>query len=174
MDNNFNINGRINFGNLYASTSGARKLVEGFEDKELLKKLIDYTKNNISADVFVKENEILVKPHPLTGKRTMRMRGLVESEKYFDRYNGYIVDYFEHDIYPAAKYVYYSLDNSFMSDFPSFKPQRPVNPFGRLFDAACHIAADIDKVFHNKITKTLEKEKNIDKVVQDLGINVVD
>lgn len=174
MDNNLNIKNKISFGNLYASTSGARRLVESFKDKELLKKIIDFTKNNISADVFVKENEILIKPHQLTDKPTMRIRGLVDNEKLFDRYNGYRVDYFEHDIYPAAKNAYYKIDNKIISGFPYFEPQKPVNDFGRLFDAACHIAADIDKRFHSKIVKTLEKEKELDKIVEELGINIID
>lgn len=173
MDNNLNINGKINFGNLYASASGARKLVKDFEDKELLKKIIDFTKNNISADVFVKENEILVKPHQLTGKPTMRIRGLVDNEKYSDRYNGYRVDYFEHDIYPAAKNAYYNIDNKIISGFPSFETKKTVNAFGRLFDAACHIAADIDKSFHDKIVKASKKEKELDKIVKNLGINII-
>ena len=171
---NNNIDSKINFGAFYASTSGARQLVEGFEDKKLLKNLIDYTQKNISADVFVKENEILVKPHQLTDKPVMRMRELLDSEKYFDRYKGYRVDYFEHDIYPAAKNAYYSLDNSIISGFPSFKTEEHVNTFGRLFDAACHIAADIDNSFRNKIIKTIEKEKELDKIVEDLGIDIID
>lgn len=171
---NNNIDSKINFGAFYASTSGARQLVEGFEDKKLLKNLIDYTQKNISADVFVKENEILVKPHQLTDKPVMRMRELLDSEKYFDRYKGYRVDYFEHDIYPAANYAYYSLENKMISGFPSFKPNKPVNNFGRLFDAACHIAADIDARFHNKIVKSLEKEKKLDNIVKELGINIID
>lgn len=174
MNNNINPNNKISFGNLYATKTGARKLVEGFEDTELLKKIINFTQNNISADVFVKENEILVKPHKLTNKPVMRMRGAVDSEKYFDRYKGYRVDYFEHDIYPAAKNAYYSLDNSIISGFPSFKTEEHVNTFGRLFDAACHIAADIDNSFRNKIIKTIEKEKELDKIVEDLGIDIID
>ena len=174
MNNNINPNNKISFGNLYATKTGARKLVEGFEDTELLKKIINFTQNNISADVFVKENEILVKPHKLTNKPVMRMRGAVDSEKYFDRYKGYRVDYFEHDIYPAANDAYYSLENKMISGFPSFKPNKPVNNFGRLFDAACHIAADIDARFHNKIVKSLEKEKKLDNIVKELGINIID
>lgn len=173
INNNIMSNKNIAFGNLYATKKGAYELVDSFKDRDLLKRLVENAKNNISADVFVNDSEILVSPHKLTDKPKMRIKGLCKNFGYFYT-DGYIVDYFAHDIYKPAKNAYYSITNFNIPDFRYFEPKNEIFDFGKLFVAACHIAADIDCSFHNKILEALEKEKVLSAIVKELGINIVD
>lgn len=95
-----NYNNKINFSGLKVTTKGSQKLVEAFQNKDMkfLTQVIDRVNHNISADVFVKDNEILVKPHELTNYGTMRMRDITENRDMLR------VDYFEHDVHSALNY----------------------------------------------------------------------
>lgn len=73
-------NNKVSFSGLKISQEGARKLVEAFkEEPGFLKTAIPAAKKNIAADIFVKDNEILVQPNVLTGLAPMRMRNITEN-----------------------------------------------------------------------------------------------
>lgn len=173
--NKINSNNNISFGTLRATKEGARKLVGAFENKDMkfLKESIKLAHNNITADIFVKDNEIIVTPHKLTNYAPMRMRG-TSPKKNFDRYEYYKVDYFEHDIYPPAENACYTISNNILHKMPYLNPNVKINSFGKLFEGACHIAEDLDKSFHNKIMEAMNTEKKLDNIIKELGIDIIE
>ena len=175
INNNINSNKNLNFGNIYATKKGAVELLETFKDREYLQKLVAHSKNNLSADIYINDNEIIVKPHELTNRRIMRMHSLYKGFNSPDYYpEGYMVDYFAHDIYPAAENAFYAVDNRHIPGFPQYKPKGIIYNFGKLFLAACHIAADLDYNCHKIIAETLENEKNLSMLAEKLGITITD
>lgn len=166
---NNNNNNQITFSGLQATQKGARKLVEAFKDRDMdfLKDAITLAKNNISADILVKENEILVKPHELTNYATMRMRDTTDSRDVLR------VDYFEHDVHSGLNYGCYTIDN-YLPKVPCLRNYECVGFFGKLFEGACRIAEDLDVKFHEKITNSIAKENALDEIVKTLGIDIVD
>ena len=173
--NKINSNNNVSFGTLRATKQGALKLLDAFENKdmEFLKKSITCAKTNIAADIFVKDNEIIVTPHKLTNYAPMRMRG-TSPKKNFCRYEYYKVDYFEHDIYTPAENACYTINNSVLHRLPYLNPGVKINLFGRLFEGACHIAEDLDKSFHNKIIEAMNKEKKLNNTIKELGIDIIE
>ena len=170
---NINTNRNITFGQLYATKNGAYKLVDSFQDKNFLESLVKHSQENISADVIVNDDEIRVTPNKITQKRPLKLRCLNKDFGYTYP-DSYIVDFFAYDIYPEAKNAYYPIKNYKIPNFPKYSTDKKISEFGKLFVAACHIAADIDCSFHNEITKTIEKEKELGKIIKELGINIVD
>lgn len=164
-----NYNNRINFGGIQATQKGARKLVTAFQDRDMdfLKNAIALAKNNTSADILVKENEILVKPHELTNYGTMRMRDITENRDVLR------VDYFEHDVHSALNYGCYTIDNN-IPKVPYLHNYECVGFFGKLFEGACRIAEDLDVKFHDKIISAIEKEKKLDDIVNTLDLDIID
>lgn len=172
--NKINSNNNVSFGTLHATPEGARKLVNTFKNNnmKLLKKLVTLSKKNIAADIFVKENEILVTPHKLTNYAPMRMRD-AEIKKYWGS-DYYKVDYFEYGIYPSAKNAYYTINNHLSKELPLIEEDLNISRFGKLFVGACHIAEDLNQSFHNKILEAMNKEKQLDKTIKDLGIDIIE
>lgn len=164
-----NYNNKINFSGLKVTTKGSQKLVEAFQNKDMkfLTQVIDRVNHNISADVFVKDNEILVTPNKLTGLGPIRMKDITNNREVFK------VDYLQHDIYDAFYNGYYTI-NQLTPKFPYFSKYNEVGVFGKLFAGACHIAENIDAIFHKKIVEAMNKEKKLKDIVNTLDLDIID
>lgn len=144
----------INFRGIKISRKGAKRLSYEFQNKDadFLKKIISRTKKNISADVLVKDNEILVVPNKYINLAPMRMKDITNDSDLFR------VDYLKYDIYDAFYNGYYTI-NQLMPDFPYSYRYDEIGKFGKLFEGACRIAENIDAKFHNKIADIIARKK---------------
>ena len=164
----------IHFGAIKASREGLVKLAGSFgeENKNFLKDLIAAANDNISADIFVKETEILVKPHPVTDLAGMRVR-MPAKDYVYGRPASYNVDYFAHDVYPERENLYYTTNRIFYPKLPDIEKLKPAGRFAKLFDAACHIAEDINVRFSSKVSKYFEECNNASKMAQELNVDII-
>ena len=151
------------------------RLVDNFRlDKAALKTLIDENNENEYADVLVKENEIVVKPHKYADLPDMKMREC-DKKFYFDKPRGYYVDYSAHDFYPPFENGYYTINRYIISKINDLRyVMSGLGNFGKLFVGACHIAEDIKSRKGAEISEKIKKDNELSKSIDVLNVEIRD